>query len=55
MWVKRQWRARGVPTPSQFVRCGKDALLQVVEQMTASSSLAGSVIAACTGSLSTML
>ena len=48
-------RRAGVPTPSKFVRCGKDALPQVVERMTASSSLAGSGIAARTGSLSTML
>ena len=39
MWVNGLRRARRVPAPSQFVRGGKSALLQVVERMIASSSL----------------
>jgi hypothetical protein len=34
-----------VPAAPQFVRCGQDALLQVVERMIASFPLAGSVLA----------
>jgi len=34
-----------VPAPSEFVGCGEDALLQVVERLIASSSLAGPGIA----------